>query len=116
MNPFFLSALDYLANSGVLISLVISIITLIIYAHLTFVQSKEIVTIRDFLNRYRLFILLFIVISMLSVIPVTYYLTYRYLGLPDESLRNLASVSGRIGPLAQAIAFEVIYFYRKKGD
>lgn len=107
-------SLDYLANSGVLISVIISFVTLAIYSHLIFVQGAETVSIKDFLSKYRVYILTFLVISFLSLIPVTYYLVQRYLGLEDENLRNLATVTARIGPLAQAIAFEVIFFYRRK--
>jgi predicted CDP-diglyceride synthetase/phosphatidate cytidylyltransferase len=113
-DDFFRQALDYLANSGVLFSLVISFITLGIYAHLIYIQSKETVSIRDFLNKYRVYILTFLVVSFLTLIPVTYFLFMRSIGVNDEDLRNFATISGRIGPLAQAIAFEVIFFYRNK--
>jgi len=114
MEAFFIQALDYLANSGVGISIIISFVTLAIYAHLIVVQTYETIQIRDFLQRYRVYILTFLVISFCSIIPVTYYLVLRYFGIQDEDLRNFATVCARLGPLAQALAFEMIYFYRRK--
>lgn len=111
---FFAPLVQLFAEHGLLFSLMVSIITLGVYGHLIFVQSIETVTIRDFLSKYRAYILTFLVISFLTLIPVTHYLMMRNIGIEDESLRNLATAAGRIGPLAQAIAFEVIFFYRKK--
>lgn len=107
-------ALDFLANSGIALSIFISIVTLGIFAHLIVVQGIEVVTIKDFLSRYRSYILTFLIISFLSLIPTTYYLILRSYGVNDEDLRNFATVCARLGPLAQGIAFEFIYFYRKK--
>lgn len=111
---FFKIALDFLANSGIGLSIGISIVTLAIFAHLIVVQGIEVAVIRDFLSRYRAYILTFLIISFLSIIPSTYYLILRFYGVNDEDLRNFATVCARIGPLAQGIAFEFIYFYRKK--
>lgn len=112
----FTTILDYLANTGVGLSATISLISLLIYAVLIFLQVREWVTIRDFLKKYRGIVLLFLTISFLSLIPVTYYLFNRYLGINDENLRNFATVSGRLGTLAQALSLVFIYFYRNKGD
>lgn len=99
---------------GLFISLVIVIMTLILYAHLIFIHSKETIIIKDFLRKYRVYILTFLVISFLTLIPRVFYIVMRIYGIDDDNLRNLATLSESIGPFAQAIAFEVIFFYRKK--
>lgn len=114
MEQLFLDIIDYLANSAVLFSLIVCITTLVIFAVLMIVQMIEFFTKKDFLKPYRGIILAFLVVSFLALIPVTYLLTLRSTGIESEHVRNLATVSGRLGGLAQALAFVFIFFYRRK--
>lgn len=114
MQELFLETVDYLANSAVLFSLIICVTTLVIFALLTVVQLIEWWNKKDFLKPYRGIILTFLIVSFLALIPVTYLLTLRTAGIESEHVRNLATVSGRLGGLAQALAFVFIFFYRRK--
>ncbi len=118
VNMWLRNALDYLANtnSGLGVSVVLVVMTIILFIHLTVIQAKETATVRDFLTRYRIYILIFFTTFLVTLIPVGYYLTLRYFGHDSPDLRNLATVSGRFGGLAIAVALEVIYFYRRRRE
>lgn len=114
MEQFLKEALDFLANGAIGFSLGISIITLLIFAVLVVIQTIEWATRRDYLSKYRGIILAFLVVSFLAMIPVTYFLFLRSTGFEAEDIRNLATVAGRLGVLAQALSLVFIFFYRGK--
>lgn len=120
MNVFALSissVLDFVANHAIGFSFSISIVTMLIFGVLLVIQTLEWINTRDFLNRYRGFIWGLLVVSFLAMIPVAYYLYLRFIGVDAnsiESIRNLATVSARLGTLAQALSLAFIFFYRAK--
>jgi len=120
MNVFALSissVLDFIANHAIGFSFSISIVTMLIFGVLLVIQTLEWINTRDFLNRYRGFIWGLLVVSFLAMIPVAYYLYLRLIGVDAESIesiRNLATVSARLGTLAQALSLAFIFFYRAK--
>lgn len=120
MNVFALSissVLDFIANHAIGFSFSISIVTMLIFGVLLVIQTLEWINTRDFLNRYRGFIWGLLVVSFLAMIPVVYYLYLRLIGIDAESIesiRNLATVSARLGTLAQALSLAFIFFYRAK--
>lgn len=115
-KDIFLTALDSLANANLGFAVVLAYLTMGIFAHLIYMQAIEYIVYKDYLKTYRLLILIAFTVTFIALIPVSIYLTYRYLDIPSESIRNLAAVAGRIGPFATGIAFELIYLYRRKGN
>lgn len=99
--------IDALANNSVTFSIILVFLTLAMLLHLILIVGYETVGIKDFITKYRVAFLSFLVIFFLSIIPVAYYLVARHLGTDTETLRNLATISGRIGPFAATIALEI---------
>lgn len=90
------------------------ITTMVILAYLIVKQTRETIIKRDYLSKYRYRILSFLVVIMLSLIPVFVYILVRLFGDDNELLRNIATYAGRIGPLFMAVALLSIYDFKPK--
>lgn len=101
-------------DSGLAFSIVMAVLTIGMLIHLVFKQAKESVTINDYLKVYRYYILTFLVLFLLTMVPVTMYLMYRALGIENEALRTVATLAGRFGPFAVTIVLELMYWFREK--
>lgn len=95
-------------------SIVFTILTILMVLHLIILQAREVVEIRDYLTRYRYYILSFLVIFLLTMIPVAMYIIYRILGIDSEILRGLATLTGRFGPFCAGVALELIWWLKPR--
>lgn len=107
----------FLNIDSMLVALVLMTITIGMFLHLTGLQIVETAKFwGDYLNRYRIRILICLIIVDATLIPVAWYLVQYYFGYENESLREFSRIAGRIGPLALAVAFESIFFYNRRKD
>lgn len=83
-------------------------------AHLVVIQTKEAVTFKDYLTRYRYYILAFLVIFLATMIPVAAYLILRINGIESDTMRNLATLAGRFGPFCAVVALELVYLLKPR--
>lgn len=105
----------FLGISSTVVALILIFLTIVMFLHLTVLQVIETAAFwGDYLNRYRLRILVCLVIVDATLIPVAWYLVLLYLGLDNDQLREFSRIAGRVGPFALAIAFESIYFYNRR--
>jgi len=112
---WFKTALDYLANGGVQLSIILVGVNILLLVHLIVLQLSEIMKFKDYISKYRWILLVLFVISLLASIPVTYYLSERLQNINNDDLRNLSTVSARFAPLAITLGFEVMYYMISRG-
>ena len=86
--------------------------TLLLMADVIRIQVVEALRPKDEHTTDRYLLLSLWVLFFLTLLPVGLYVYMRYLGVENEVLRSIATVAGRIGPLALAVGIQV--FYRKR--
>lgn len=87
-------------------------VTLLFMADVIRIQVIEALRPKDN-NTFDRYLLLFLwVVFFLTLLPVGLYMLARLLGTDNETLRSIATVAGRLGPLAMAVGARV--FYRKR--
>lgn len=87
-------------------------VTLLFMADIIRIQVMEVMRPKD-KNTFDRYLLLFVwLVFFLTLLPVGLYLFARWMGTDNETLRSIATVAGRLGPLAMAIGARV--FYRKR--
>ena len=98
-----------ITNFDALFSVVLGIITLCIVGYVFHLQVIEFFQPRDKYRFVKILLMLVSVIFLVTMIPVIVYQLYRTLGVDLPTLRSLATYTGRIGPLAMAISWLMIY-------
>lgn len=110
-------AVHFLGERSIEFAILAGLITVLMFIHVTWLQLNETSMFwGDYLHKYRLRILICLVIVDATLLPVMWYTIARYTGNDTEPLRQLATWAGRIGPLSLAIAFESLYMYNRKKD
>lgn len=93
-------------------ALISVVATLVLMADVVRMQTTEALRPHDERSFDRYLILFLWVLFFLTLLPVGVYLIARIMGIDNEVLRSIATVAGRIGPLAIAVGLQV--FYRKR--
>ena len=96
-------------NYGSLFSAILGIITLITVCYVFHLQVVEFFQPRDKYRRIKVLLMVVSLIFMITMIPVILYQVYRSFGIDIPELRSLATYTGRIGPLAMALSWLMIY-------
>lgn len=105
----------FTSMDSIVIALILLLVTILLFLHLTWLQLVETATFwGDYLNRYRIRILVCLVIVDATLLPVAWYLVLFSLGIENQALKEFSRIAGRIGPLALAIAFESVFFYNRR--
>jgi hypothetical protein len=104
-----------IVNGSAFWALILVVVCLMIFAYITKEQIIEITnSVKDWVTPYRWLVLVFEVVTIVTLVPVVMYLYYRTIGVEDASLQNLAAVSGQLSRLTISITFLLFYVTRKK--
>lgn len=87
-------------------------ITLVLMADIIRLQVIEVLRPRDENTVYRYILLFLWIIIFITLLITGLYIYSRIQEIDNETLRSIATVTGRVGPLALAIGIQI--FYRKK--
>jgi hypothetical protein len=93
-------------------ALISIVVTLILMGDVVRMQTVEALRPHDERTADRYLVLFLWCTSFLTLLPVGVYIVARILGIDNEVLRSIATVAGRIGPLAIAVGLQV--FYRRR--
>lgn len=101
-------------NLPVLFSIFFGLVLFIGYSYISILMVKESTRPRDWLTPLRYRILAAMVLTVLTIVPSLIFQILRYYGIESGELRNIVTITSRVGGLLNLFLLYSIFTYKRK--
>jgi len=99
-------------NYESLFAVMTGIMTFVMVTYVLYLQLVELLAPKDRYSGIKTLLLLFNIIFVITLVPIIAYQFMRMIGIESDVFRVVVTIIGRIGPLAMALNWVLIYRYK----